>query len=595
MTQALPADLCIVSGRVFDGRVRTGGTAVAVRGERIVAVGDDARILALRGPATRVIDARGGLIAPGFVDAHVHAAFAGVERLSLDLSGARDVEETLALIARATAAAPPGEWLTGGGWSHELFPHPTRAVLDEIAPDRPVALSDAGHHTLWANSRALALAGITRDTPQPRNGRVHTDASGEPTGYLNETAAELVGRVIPPAGEDEIVAGLLNAQDHLWSLGITGWHEAILGEYNGKADCSAAYVRSIREGTLPSRVSGALWIAPGLRGAEVPGLVERFIRLRAEHAAAGFATGTAKAMIDGVPHGGTAALLEPYCAHGDVDASEAGAAGDAGGAGDVGELHFEEEAIREFVTRLDAAGFALHLHVMGDRGVRVALDAIEAARAANGPGPRHHIAHLSMIHPEDAARFGPLGVTANMQALWAAPDPHVVPMIGEERMRRGYPFRALADGGADLAMGSDWPVSPPDPWLAIHVAVNRSLPEPPGEAGAAEGAAAPESSREAPGGGSEAPGDAPDVLDAGQALTLAEALAAYTSGSAELVLGDSGRVRVGERADLAIADRDPFAGPREAIIATRNVCTVVAGRVVAGDPDPSAAPAPPAG
>ncbi|SDQ27185.1 amidohydrolase [Leucobacter chromiiresistens] len=575
------ADLCIVAGRVFDGRVRTAHTAVAVRGSRIIAVADDARVLALRGPETRLIDARGGLITPGFVDAHVHAAFAGVERLSCDLSGARTAEETLALIRAAadeadTGAADPDSWITGGGWSHELFPNPTRDILDAIVADRPVAFSDAGHHTLWVNSRALELAGITRETPQPANGRIVLDAAGDPTGYLNETAAELVGRIIPPATDAEIAAGLLDAQQHLWSLGITGWHEAILGEYNGKADCTAAYRRTIAEGSLRSRTSGALWIAPGLAEADVPALVERFEGLRAENAAAGFATTTAKAMIDGVPHGGTAALLEPYCAHGGVKGGE----GDAGPASS-GELHFTESAVRALVQQLDAAGFALHLHIMGDRGIRVALDAVEAARIANGPGPRHHVAHLSMIHPDDAARFGPLGLTANMQALWAAPDPHVVPMIGEERMRRGYPFRTLADGGADLAMGSDWPVSPPDPWLAMHVAVNRSLPErpPPTDAAdALEGADPLEGA--AAGAPAGAPAGPPDVLDSGQALTLAESVAAYTSGSAALVLDAAGRIRVGERADIAVATCDPFAGPREAILATRTAVTVVGGSVV---------------
>ncbi|HEY1105940.1 MAG TPA: amidohydrolase family protein, partial [Agromyces sp.] len=428
-----------------------------------------------------------------------------------------------------------------------------------IVPDRPVALSDAGHHTLWVNSKALELAGIDRDTPQPRNGRIHLDEHGDPVGYLNETAAELVGRVIPPATDDVVHAGLLNAQEYLWSLGVTGWHEAILGEYNGKADCTPAYLAAIGSGELRSATSGALWIAPGLQLEEVPALVARFVEQRARNALAGFSTSTAKAMIDGVPHGETAALLEPYCNHGD---------------GFAGELHFDEAVIRAIVAQLDAAGFALHQHVMGDRGIRVALDAIEAARAARvsaasasaprGPAPRHHIAHLSMVQPDDARRFGPLGVTANIQGLWAAPDPYVVPMIGDERMRAGYPFRAIADGGADLAMGSDWPVSPADPWLAIHVVVNRWAPPPPGVVlpPLPEGAESP-------------------TLDAEhQSLTLEQAFAAYTSGSSELVLGRPGRVRVGERADLAVATGDPFELPAEAIVSLQTAVTVVGGEVV---------------
>ncbi len=399
-----------------------------------------------------------------------------------------------------------------------------------------MALSDAGHHTLWVNSRALEIAGITRDTPQPHNGHIHVDASGEPTGYLNESAAELVGRCIPPATDAEILAGLQNAQEYLWSLGVTGWHEAILGEYNGKADCTASYLAGITDGSIRSAVSGALWVPQGTTEAEVPALVADFERRRAQNADAGFTTSTIKAMVDGVPHGETAALLEPYCSH-----------------HGSGELHLDEAALRALVLQADRAGFALHLHIMGDRGIRVALDAVEAARVAHGPGPRHHIAHLSMIHPDDAVRFGPLGITANMQALWAAPDLSVVPMIGEERMRSGYPFRTLADGGADLAMGSDWPVSPADPWAAIHVAVNRSLPFGPG-------AGAP--------------------LDEDQALSLSEALAAYTSGSSSLVLGVPGRLRVGARADLAIASGDPFDVPAARLHELRTAATVVGGEVV---------------
>lgn len=543
------AELVIVNGRVFDGKVRTESTAVAVAGGRIVRVGSDAHVQEISGDGTHVINAAGGVIHPGFVDAHAHAVFAGVERLSIDLTPASSVEETLELI-RAGAERSDAEWLTGGGWSHELFPTPTRHQLDAIVTDRPVALSDAGHHTLWVNSKALQIAGVDGDTPQPHNGHIHLDEGGEPIGYLNETAAELVGGFIPPATDDEIYAGLLNAQDYLWSIGVTGWHEAILGDYNGKADCTSGYLRGITEGTLKSDTSGALWIAPGLREKDVSALVARFVEQRARNAAAGFTTSTAKAMIDGVPHGETAALLEPYCSHGDD--------------GFTGEMHFDEATIRAFVAQLDAAGFALHLHIMGDRGIRVALDAVEAARATNGVGQRHHIAHLSMVQPEDAKRFGPLGITANIQGLWAAPDPFVVSMIGEERMLQGYPFRTIAEGGAELAMGSDWPVSPAEPWLAIHVTVNRWAPLPPGV---------------------ELPplpvGATPPTLDAdNQSLTLEQALGAYTNGSSELVLGRPGRVRVGERADLAVATGDPFELPQEAIFTLQTALTVVGGEVV---------------
>lgn len=535
------ADLCIVSGRVFDGRLRTAHTAVAVRADRIVAIGDDAAVLAHRGPGTRVVDARGGAILPGFVDAHAHAVFAGVERLSLDLTPAGSVDETLALIARAAAeldrAGDADAWLVGGGWAHELLPHPTRQMLDAIVPDRPVALSDAGHHTLWVNSRALEIAGIDRDTPQPANGHVYHDEHGDPTGYLNEGGVELLAPFIPAATVAEMAEGLLEAQAYLWSLGVTGWHEAILGEFNGKADCTPAYLAAVADGSLRSRVSGALWIPAGTTVAEVPALVARFERQRAENEAAGLPSSTCKAMVDGVPQGETAALLDPYCSH-----------------PHSGELHIDAETMRELAIRLDARGFALHLHVMGDRGTRVALDAIEAARQANGPGQRHHLAHLSMIAPEDAQRFGPLGVTANIQGLWATTDPSMIAVVGEERSARSYPFRTIVESGADIAMGSDWPVSLADPWQAIHVAVNRAHPF--------------------------GPGAGLPPLDPSQALTLAEALAAYTSGSSALVLGVAGRVRVGERADLVIATEDPFEIPADHLFRVGTAVSIVAGEVV---------------
>ena len=535
------ADLCILNGRVFDGRVRTASTAVAVQTGRIVAVGTDTAVLAHRGPETRVVDAGGGAILPGFVDAHAHAVFAGVERLSLDLTPAESVEETLDLIARAAAdldaASDAGAWLTGGGWSHELFEHPTRQMLDDLVPNRPVALSDAGHHTLWANSRALEIAGIDRDTPQPANGHVHHDEHGEPTGYLNEGGVELLAPFIPGATTEEMIAGLLDAQRYFWSLGVTGWHEAILGEFNGKADCTPAYLGAIADGSLRSRVSGALWIPAGTTLGDVPSLVEHFERRRAENEAAGLASSTCKAMVDGVPQGETAALLDPYCSH-----------------PHAGELHIDAKTMRELAIRLDARGFALHLHVMGDRGTRVALDAIEAARRANGPGPRHHLAHLSMIDREDSRRFGALGVTANIQGLWATTDPSMIAVVGEERSARSYPFRELVESGADIAMGSDWPVSLADPWQAIHVAVNRAHPF--------------------------GPGAGLPPLDLSQALSLTEALAAYTSGSSSLVLDAAGRVRVGERADLVVSTEDPFEIPQDQLFRVATAVTVVAGEIV---------------
>jgi len=545
------ADIVIQSARIFDGAKLlppTSATAIASKHNRIVALGTDAQVASLIGPKTTVIDAAGTLVTPGFVDAHTHAAFAGVERLSCDLTPAESKEQTYELIRQFVSSPQQqqnleNDWVIGGGWSHELFDHPTRHELDALVPDRPAAFSDAGHHTLWVNTAALRRAGIDADTEEPPNGDIYREPNGYPTGYLNETATDLINAVIPPVSTERIAEGILNAQEHLWSLGITGWHEPILGDFATYPDASEAYCKLLSSGQLRSQVSGALWIPRGVTIDDIPALVEDFITRRTTNAQAGFDSSTAKAMVDGVPHGGTAALLQPYCDHNRAP-------------GDIGELHIQPEVLTQLAIELDAQGFALHLHVMGDRGVRVALDAIEAARIMNGTrngGPRHHLAHVTMVHADDVGRFGALGVTANIQALWAAPDPGLIPMIGEQRAAESYLFRAMVDSGADIAMGSDWPVSPPTPWDAIHTAVNRTHPMVPPEAGR---------------------------LDPRQALTLQESLAAYTAGSASLVFGTSGRLRVGEIANLALADNNPFAIDPFQLAGITNLVTIVNGKIV---------------
>lgn len=543
------ADIVIHSASIFDGTKRLpdgSATAVAIRDHRILSLGTDGQIRAFSGPNTTVLDAQGAALLPGFVDAHIHAAFAGVERLGCDLTGATTQAETYQLISEyaqsSTHDSSPDDWIIGGGWSHELFEHPARQELDALVPNRPIALSDAGHHTLWVNTAALKLAGIDATTPEPANGTIHREPDGYPTGYLNETATELINAVIPPVSDQQIAAGLRNAQEYLWSLGITGWHEAILGNFAGYPDASPAYRALIDSGELSSKVSGALWIPRGLTRQDIPDLVHDFIRRRASNVAAGFASSTAKAMVDGVPHGGTAALLEPYCPYAQADGT--------------GELHIQPDVLTELATALDAEDFALHFHVMGDRGGRVALDAIETARRKNGirgGGPRHHLAHVTMVHHDDIARFGALGVTANIQALWATPDAGLIPMVGQDRADQSYLFRAMVDSGADIAMGSDWPVSSPDPWDAIHTAVNRTHPAAPAETG---------------------------TLDTKQALGMEEALTAYTSGSSSLVLGSSGRLRVGERADLLVTDRDPFELDQTRLAEVQNRFTIVNGELV---------------
>jgi predicted amidohydrolase YtcJ len=540
------ADTVFRGGAVFGvSRDHREHSAVAVRDGRVVAVGPAA--LDLAGPGTRTVDLAGALLVPGFTDAHVHAVQGGLERLRCDLTAARSRAECLEAVARHARARPDAEWVLGGGWDQALFPGgtPTARDLDTVVADRPVFLPNSSHHGAWVNSRALALAGVDVSTPDPPDGRVERDRRGHPTGTLHEGAMDLVARVAPETSPSEHAEALRVAQTYLHSLGVTGWQDAILGRYANMADVGPVYLDAARRGTLTARVVGALWWQRDRGAEQVAELVERRAHLRAGR----FRATSVKIMQDGVPENGSAAMLEPYLdGHGRRTTRR-------------GPSYVEAAALREHVTALDAEGFQVHVHAIGDRAVRESLDAFEAALAANGrTDRRHHVAHLQVVHPDDVARFGALGVAANMQPLWAAYEPQMVdltiPVLGERRAAWQYPFAGLARTGAALAAGSDWPVSSPDPLAGIHVAVNRRTPASVGTP--AEAAFLPE-----------------------QSLDLATALTAYTLGSAWVNhLDDGGRIAVGALADLAVLDRNPFARPAEEIGDTGVLATYVGGEEV---------------
>ena len=541
------ADTVFLGGRIFTAdAVRRFATGLAVRAGRVVAVGHD-EVRELAGPSTRLVDVAGGLVVPGFQDAHAHPVQGGMERRRCDLSSYLTREDYLAAVRRYSDEHPEVEWVTGAGWTLSAFPggSPRREDLDSFAPDRPVFLSNRDHHGAWANSRALGLAGIDASTPDPADGRIDRDRDGSPSGMLHEGAMALVARLVPDPSHDEHVTALLEAQAYLHSLGITGWQDAILGEYAGHPDASDAYLVAAQSGKLTARVVGALWW-DRTRGAEqIPELAARRERLRAGR----FAATSVKIMQDGIAENYTAGMLEPYL--------------DARGrpTGNRGLSFVDPEVLRECVPALDSAGFQVHFHAIGDRAVREALDAISSARAANGANDlRHHVAHIQVIHPDDIARFRRLGVVANMQPLWAANEPQMadltLPFLGPHRAAWQYPFGDLLRSGATLAAGSDWPVTSPDPLAGVHVAVNRVLPESPGEQY-----------------------DEPFLPE--QSLDLAAALTAYTAGSAYVNhCDDLGTLAVGRSADLAVLDRDLFEHPVEEIASARVVATYVEGAEV---------------
>ena len=537
------ADLLLTGGAVYtvDAARRWAG-AVAVKDGRISAVGTDAEVRVLAGAGTEELDVRGRMVVPGFQDAHVHPAFGGRKLLRVNLDDLHTVDAYLETIAAYAASHPDEAWITGGGWAMYLFPRgaPRKEDLDRIVPNRPVFLMNRDVHGAWLNSRALELGAITRDIPDPWDGRIERDpATGEPTGTLHEGAAYgFRDRSVPPTDPDEWRRALLVAQERLHALGITGWQDAWV-----TPDLLDTYCRLDDVGELTMRVSAALWWDRYRGEEQVDELVER--GREATHG--NVRATTVKIMTDGVVENCSCSLLEPYDDPGLYAPGHRGLSY-VGGAELVGAI-----------TRLDAEGFQVHMHAIGDGAARDALDAIEAARVANGPrGNRHHIAHLQIVHPDDVPRFARLGAVANIQPLWACMDPQMaeltLPRLGPERIGWQYPFGDLVRTGAMLAGGSDWPVSTPDPLQEMEVAITRVDP----------GAR-----------------DAEPFLPQ-QRLTLPQALAAFTIGSAYANHDDrdAGSIEVGKRADLAVLDRvvfEPDAGP---LGEARVVATVAAGRVV---------------
>jgi predicted amidohydrolase YtcJ len=476
-----------------------------------------------------------------------------VDMVQCDLHDARSLPE-YERIVRTYADTHAGEpWIVGSGWSMDVFPGgtPTSDVLDRLVPDRPVFMPNRDGHSAWVNSRALELAGVARDTPDPADGRIERDAAGEPSGTLHEGAMDLVGDHTPATTAQQMSAGLLEGQAHLHSLGITAWQDAIV-EAGERANNFDAYVQAAAEGALTARVVGALWWDRA-RGLEQ---IDDLVALRERGTAGRFRATTVKIMQDGVCENFTAAVLEPYLdGHGHPT-------------GNRGISFVDPDLLKEAVTRLDALGFQVHFHALAERAVREALDAIEAARNANGMNDlRHHLAHIQVVHPDDVPRFRRVGAVANAQPLWAAHegqmDELTIPFLGHPRATWQYPFASLARSGAHLAMGSDWSVSSPDPLQEMHVAVNRVMP--------------PDYPYSV---------DNREVFIPEERIDLATAIAGFTMGSAFVnhLDHETGSIEVGKLADLAVVDRDLFARPAREIADASVQLTLVAGRRVYEDP-----------
>ena len=540
MSPSPAAGLLFVGGNIGGpGHRRPPGTAVAVSGDRILAVGAEDRLAELRTPRTDVIDLRGRTLLPGFQDAHVHPVFAALDLLRCDLRDSPSAAGYLDTVARYAREHPDHAWIVGGGWTMDAFPGgtPTAAMLDAVASDRPVYLTNRDCHGAWVNTRALQLAGIGPATADPADGRIERDPTGHPTGLLHEGATVLVSRHLPQTTDTERAQALHLAQKHLHALGITAWQDAIIGDYLGMRTPLPAYLDAADHDTLTARVTGALWWDRH-RGIEQVG---ELTAIRDAASRDRFQPRMVKIMLDGIVETRTASMLDSYC----------------GGHDPAPASFFSPGELAVYVIALDQAGFSVHFHAVGDRAIREALDAVQAARTANGPrGHRHQIAHLDVVHPDDIPRFRQLDVIANIQALWACHEPQMddykIPLLGPTHTTWSFPFHALRAHGARLAAGSDWGVSSADPLAAIHVAVNRIHPDLPGEPFLPE-----------------------------QRLALTDALTAYTSGSAYANhLDQTGAIHPGYLADLIVLDHDLDSIPARELSTLRVDRTYIGGHAV---------------
>jgi predicted amidohydrolase YtcJ len=531
MGSRLDADLVIINGVIFaGGRLRPG--SLAVRSGAIIDAGPDLRHLI--GPGTEVIDAGGGLVTPGFIDAHVHPVTGGLKLLRCSLDQAGSGDEALELVASYSLAHPERDWIWGGGWSLEWFPGgtPAATALDRVTGDRPAFLYNKDGHGAWVNSVALARAGITAETSDPPDGRIERNVDGSPQGTLHEGAMTLIEAILPPVAAREWEEALTAGQAYLLSCGITGWQDAAV-----ETEHEDAYRALAGRGELLASVVAALWWDRQRGFDQIADLMGR----RASPAP-GYRPTSVKLMLDGIIENGTAAMLEPY-----RDASGAETE-------NTGIDFISASELAEITSRLDRLGFQCHFHALGSRAVRHALLAL--ARLTTKGDQRHHLAHLQVVDQADLSLFASTGATANLQPLWACNEPQMtkltLPFIGKNSAESQYPFRSLAAAGVPIAMGSDWPVTTANVFQQIEVAVTRRSPF--------------HRDREA--------------FDPHQALTLTEALTAFTAGSARVnrVADRAGTIGVGMAADLAVMDRNPFVEPP--IGDTRVTSTIKGGRPV---------------
>lgn len=533
------ADVLLTNGQIYTmAAARNKVQALAIKGDEIIFAGSDQSAQAFLGPETKLINLENRMVLPGFTDAHIHPIGGGTRLMNCDLTDLRTEKEVLEKIQAYVDSHPDKDWIVGGGlWLPAIENGlPTASTLDQIVSDKPVYITSADGHSAWVNSKALEIGGITADTKDPNNGVIERFANGEPIGTLRESAKGLISKHTPDSSPAERVAALQKAQDLAHQYGITAWIDASIGEAGIEAYLALEEAQSLQldvDLSITASVTKAAKAVP-----DILSLYEAY-QPRSQN----IKMKSTKIFIDGVVEGKTAALFENY----------------------VGEQHnglayLDQQPYNEMVAAFDKAGIQVHVHACGDKGVNMTLNAFEFARQQNKPrDSRHHIVHLQLMHPDDIDRFRELDVVANIQPLWATPeDTYIseltIPVVGPERTEWIYPFGAIAQSGAVIAHGSDWPVTTMNPFHAIQVAVTRRGPD--------------EIAR---------PAWTPQHL-----MDLYTVLNGYTQGGAYLMHREdkSGSLETGKKANLMILDQDLFAIPKTAIHKTKVLLTFFQGEIV---------------
>ncbi|HTC66461.1 MAG TPA: amidohydrolase [Candidatus Acidoferrum sp.] len=535
----ITADLVVLHGRIYTlNSKQPWAQGLAIRGDKIVAVGDDAAIGKFRGADTKVIDAAGQLVLPGFVDCHIHFMDGALSLGRVNLDGAKDVAEIQQRLRDYAAKHPGKDWLLGRGWDYAMFGAatlPDKKYLDELFPDRPVFLEGYDGHTYWANSKALTLAGITRDTPDPPNGVIVRDpATHEATGALKEAAQDLFAKAAPEPTRAERLAALRAGIHWANENGLTRVHSA--GQDFPQLEL---YDELRRHGGLTLRFYIAYFMdPPEMRPQDVAAIENA----RKKYQDAWIDTNAVKFMVDGVIESHTAAMIEPYSDEPTLK----------------GKLFWDPVKYSSAVAELDKRGLQLFTHAIGDLGVRTALDAYQRAEDVNHSSDRRpRIEHIETVTAADIPRFGKLGVIASMQPLHSYPDADLEVWLrnaGPERASRAWSWKSIADAGGRYAFGSDWPVVTLNPWYGLQTAVTRQTRE-----------GKPES------------GFVPS-----QRLTVAQAVEGYTLGAAFAGRREKteGSLEKGKLADLIIVSQNIFEIDPHKIFETKVRTTIVGGQVV---------------